>query len=1269
MTILNLFETCCRLYANETAVIARSGSLTYKEFGQTVKQFASHLVKYSIDEGDCIGLYLDPSLELMVGVWGVLMAGGAYLPLSPDYPTERISYMVNDSKTKIVITQDKYKETVSGFITKDVCVLTVEDLCRGEACSNDSAVPMRHTMSSLAYVIYTSGSTGNPKGVMIEHQAILNQMQWIKREFSLGLGEVILQKTPISFDAAQWEMLLVCCGCTVVVSEQGMYKDPYRLIQYIKKYDITILQCVPTLLQALLDMDEFLVCQSLGRIFSGGEVLKKKLAAQCLEKMPNCKLVNLYGPTECTINSSFYEVNASSLAMLGDNVPIGAAIHGLTYVVLDEELKVCSPEQQGELCIGGIGVARGYLHRPKLTKQKFISYQASKHESVTVYRTGDLVKLDNGGVAHFMGRKDNQVKLHGYRIELDEISSKIARHQWVRHAATVINEGGSAGRSSLVSFIELDAKQAPLMDQGVDSDHHRSKNNKAQVTLQLSNAGVRDDLVSCESRVFSLPRRAATQKQIYTAFARKTYRFYKGDKVELHELLRMLDCRQSVTKPINVCQLEYAHFAEMLRYFGQFKSKDRLLPKYAYASPGALYPTQMYFEISGINELPNGCYYYNPVKHELVYIRGVCAGESSSIKVHFVGKKSAIEPIYKNNIQEVLEMEVGHMVGLFEMILPEYGLSIQPDEFNPGLKNWFDVKAEDYYLGSFQLVGGALLALANPVELYVQANNMGVSGLNAGLYRYSSGSMQKISDRRVEKNAVIAINQAVFERSSLGISIVLHQNTGWLDYINLGRKLQQLQMNDFSFGFMSSGYSSKTGNNLPSAVEIQNILGVEVAASYFCLGGKLSAEQVYSQDMSEDVVHMQGPAEIIKEDLANFMPDYMLPRQVLVIDKMPLTPNGKINAKQLAKQYVKLSANKAIFPPDTDRQKVLHKIWSSVLRQSNVSIQDNVFDLGANSLLVVVLVNKINQQMKLNLPLQALFKNPTIEKLALYIENQHQEVATSLVLLQEQGKGKPIYCWPGLGGCVMNLRSLSERAGSIQPFYGIQVCGINENETPHANLQAMALADIAMIRVAQPKGPYELWGYSFGARAAFEVAYQLQLQGEEVSSLVLVAPGSPGIPGLGLTECGRDVSFDNQFFLSVLVSVFLPSFTPRLLESCFHAVSDEESFVEFIAPHVRSFSEVLIKRIMRIVCVCYGFHYSQDELDKRFLDIPIIVVRAKGDHSSFIDYTRMIEAGRCIAIDSQFGHYEILKRDGVGDTIELVNAAKRELNMQKLEVA
>jgi amino acid adenylation domain-containing protein len=1264
--LLDLFREQVTVQPDHIAVTHGRESVTYRELAERSSNLAVYLRGLGVGSDECVGVFVEPSIELMVGIWGILFSGGAYLPLSPEYPDDRLRFMIEDSGARVIVTQDALRAKLAALAPAGMRIATAADAAahartaRGAGATVAVDVRPEH----LAYVIYTSGSTGRPKGVMIEHRSIVSQMLWLRAAYQLNRERVVLQKTPMSFDAAQWEILAPSCGSTVIMSDPGMHRDPERLIEAIVRHGVTTLQCVPTLLQALLDTEGFSRARSLSQIFCGGEALSRSLALQCTELLPWCELTNLYGPTECTINSSAFTVDRAALLAGASTISIGQPVANTRYYILDDRREPVQPGATGELFISGVQLARGYANRADLTAERFIAnpFCTDPHHA-RLYRTGDLASWHADGV-HFVGRVDNQVKLRGFRIELDEVRLAIETHEWVKHAGVIVKSDPRTGFQSLIAAVELNPKEAALMDQGNHGAHHQSKQDKVQLKAQLANVGCRSPEELAGKRAIDLPGEQPTPEQRRQVFARKTYRFFEGGRVSKADILRLLEPRRPLAAAR--ADLTLAVLGHSLRYFGQYLSTERLLPKYGYASPGSLYATQMYFEIDELGDLVPGYYYYHPVHHQLVLIAEKTAARPRRIGIHFIGKRRAIEPVYKNNIREVLEIETGHMLGLFESVLPGHGLTIRDRGYLPAEKDKLACAPDDYYLGSFEMVP-YVPPSDDDVEIYVQAHSARVADLPPGQYHYENGELAKVSDELILKRHVIAINQQVYERASFGITAISKTPRRWMSYIALGKKLQHLQQNALGLGFMSSGYSSETGNDLPSATRMQSILkacGRDGGPSYFFVGGRVSDDQIRSEGMKEDVVHMKGPAEMIKDDLAHFLPDYMIPNRVVVLDKLPLMANGKVDTGALAalEQVNVAAADRAFVAPRTPIEARLCELWKKEMKRDEVSVCDEFFALGGNSLIAVGLVNKINREFRSSLPLQILFERPTIEALALALDAADAQPASRLIRLHGTGGQPPVYCWPGLGGYPMNLRSLASRLDIDRPFYGVQAHGINDGETPYLTIKEMAAADVELIRERQPTGPYALWGYSFGARLAFEAAYQLERSGARVDHLYLIAPGSPKLAAQHESSSGAISGYRSKSFVTILFSVFAGAICGPDLDDCLAATHDEDSFVAFVSRRFKNLGPDLVRRIVRIVYLTYEFKYSFRELVERKVRAPITIFKARGDDYSFLETSRGYSARPPAIVDLEADHYSILREPTVEELVGAIRITHQDSN-------
>lgn len=433
--IHQLFEEQVQRTPDELAVVYETASLTYWELNARANQLANYLRSLGVGPEVLVGICVERSLEMVVGLLGILKAGGAYVPLDPDYPRERLSYMLNDSQVPVLLTTfQKLVESLPQSGTRIVCLDTDWKII---VTQSDENLVSDATPSNLAYVIYTSGSTGKPKGVMISHQAIGNHMFWMQTAFPLNAADKVLQKTPFSFDASIWEFYApLLAGAQLVMARPGGHQDSEYLIEAIAKYKVTILQVVPSLLQMLLESQGFESCQSLRRVFCGGEAIPVELVKRFREKL-NADLHNLYGPTEATIDATFFTCKSNTPQQI---VPIGRPIANTQTYILDSHLQPVPIGVPGELHISGAGLAQGYLNRPDLTQEKFIPNPFSEPSNSRLYKTGDLARYLPDGNIEYLGRIDNQVKIRGFRIELGEIEAGITAHPQVRQAAVIVRE-------------------------------------------------------------------------------------------------------------------------------------------------------------------------------------------------------------------------------------------------------------------------------------------------------------------------------------------------------------------------------------------------------------------------------------------------------------------------------------------------------------------------------------------------------------------------------------------------------------------------------------------------------------------------------------------------------------------------------------------------------------------------------------------------------------------------------------------------------------
>ncbi|MCP4152637.1 MAG: amino acid adenylation domain-containing protein, partial [bacterium] len=458
--IMELFAEQARKTPEQNAIEGRSirqgrqRMLTYGEFYKETSRLARQLKKKGVDTGTIVAIMTERSVEMMVGIYAILKAGGVYLPILPGYPEERIRFITADTNTHLILTtrHDDEKITLPGEILYlETITGEPEGTETGKpATPADQPEPETKTweMDGPAYIIYTSGSTGRPKGVLIEQRALLNRLNWMQRYYPLHRDDVILQKTTIVFDVSIWELFWWSCyGATLSLLGPGEEKSPEAIINAIAENKVTTIHFVPSMLNAFLQHLEETKNKNLEKlatlrqVFASGEALGEEQAEtffRTMHKHSGTKLINLYGPTEATVDVSYYECEAGA-ARTG--IPIGKPIDNIQLYIVDKSKRLQPPGIAGELCIAGMGLARGYLNRPQLTAEKFIETPAAITQAPgrsRLYMTGDLAKWRHDGNICYLGRIDHQVKLRGFRIELGEIENKILKHPEIKDTAVTV---------------------------------------------------------------------------------------------------------------------------------------------------------------------------------------------------------------------------------------------------------------------------------------------------------------------------------------------------------------------------------------------------------------------------------------------------------------------------------------------------------------------------------------------------------------------------------------------------------------------------------------------------------------------------------------------------------------------------------------------------------------------------------------------------------------------------------------------------------------
>ncbi|UPW05630.1 non-ribosomal peptide synthase/polyketide synthase [Rhodococcus pyridinivorans] len=460
-TLVDLFDARVATDPDAVAVAFEGEQLTYADFDARVNRLARHLISQGVGPESTVGLAVRRSLDLLVGMYAIVKAGGAYLPLDPDQPADRNAYILDTAAPVAVLTttRDGFVSTAAAR-TIEIDTLDVSDLPSGPITDADRIATL--TPANTAYVIFTSGSTGRPKGVAVAHGAIVNRLLWMQDEYGLTRDDAVLQKTPFTFDVSVWEFFWpLQIGARLEIALPDGHRDPAYLARVMADRGVTVAHFVPSMLAVFVAENAAASASSLRMVFASGEALPASVAARLRSILPGARLHNLYGPTEAAVDVTYHEVTAADAV----SVPIGVPVWNTGVHVLDGRLHPVPVGVAGELYLSGVQLARGYVARPDLTAERFVASPCGAGERL--YRTGDLVRwvareTSDARTARaeleYIGRTDFQVKLRGLRIELGEIETALLALDDVDRAVVLVRSDAHSGEHLVAYLVAADGR-------------------------------------------------------------------------------------------------------------------------------------------------------------------------------------------------------------------------------------------------------------------------------------------------------------------------------------------------------------------------------------------------------------------------------------------------------------------------------------------------------------------------------------------------------------------------------------------------------------------------------------------------------------------------------------------------------------------------------------------------------------------------------------------------------------------------------------------
>jgi amino acid adenylation domain-containing protein len=448
------FEQQVELYPDSPALFWGDTVITYDELNRHSNRLAHYLIDKGTKPDMLVALCLERSPEMMIGIYAILKAGAAYMPVDPNSPRERMEKILEDGKPLFILTSKKSDSNLSSVSGEKIYLDNIISKPYADTDTNPSSGV---NSGNLAYIIYTSGSTGVPKGVMIEHHSVLNRLGWMQKAYPLTSKDVLVQKTPVTFDVSVWELFWWAFnGASLALLQPGEEKEPERIVNAIYDYNVSVIHFVPSMFGAFISYLDSLTVQakivSLKKVFLSGEALPPAMVNEfnsLIGEASETAVINLYGPTEATVDVSHYLCPKTN----SDTMYIGKPIDNTKLLVINEKNQILPIGDEGELVIGGVNLARGYLNRDELNSEKFIEIEYFDGRKLRVYKTGDIVKYVESGDIFYIGRVDNQVKIRGFRIELGEVEAKIMEYKGIKSCAVIVDRS-NLNNPLLIAYIK-----------------------------------------------------------------------------------------------------------------------------------------------------------------------------------------------------------------------------------------------------------------------------------------------------------------------------------------------------------------------------------------------------------------------------------------------------------------------------------------------------------------------------------------------------------------------------------------------------------------------------------------------------------------------------------------------------------------------------------------------------------------------------------------------------------------------------------------------
>ena len=1015
-TVHELFEKQVEKTPEAVAIEFGDVSLTYNQLNERANQLAHHLISLNVGPETPVAIFMDRSATMLAGLLGILKAGGAYVPLDSAYPANRLAFMLKDCAAPVLLTQENMLDRLpSKFEGKapEIVVLDQElQVVAGQSRDNPELATRNSPLATnLAYIIYTSGSTGIPKGVCVPHRAI-NRLVRNTDYVDLQPTDRIAQVANCSFDAATFEIWgALLTGARIVGITKDVALAPDAFAAELKKQSITTLFLTTALFNNLA-REVPGVFGSLRYVLFGGEEVDPQWVRSVLENSPPERLLHVYGPTETTTYSHWHRVREVKENAM--TVPIGRPIANTTHYVLDARMKPVPVGVPGELLIGGDGVARGYLNRPELTAEKFVPDTFSDQPDQCLYRTGDWARYLEDGSIEFLGRRDNQVKVRGFRIELGEIEAELDRHPALRETVVLARED-EPGETRLVAYLvperdlpedtenaEDQSQRSQWKDEHVDQwqklyeQLYDSTPDDQDPTFNITgwNSSYTDDPIPADEMAEWVEAtvgriKALGPKRVYEIgfgtglllfrIAPDCERFLGADfsEVASRQVQAQLDRREDLS-----------HVKVMQRMAENFEGiEPRSFDTVIINSVTQYFPDMPYLVrvLEGALDAvaPGGRIFLGDVRsHALLetfqasiqLARAKGSLTSDQLKRHiqqYMDQETelTIDPVFFRalslHLPRISHVEIlvkrGHAHNELTRFRYDVVLHVEAGEASLADESWLDWDKDGLSVPELRKKlerdQPDRLAVTHVPNKRLAAEVRTLNWLNGsdeqGTLDELRKSIKAMDERGVDPEELGAIASDLPYRMDLSYS----------DWGADGR--------------MDVVFRRAEPGNEERPLVVSRCTGDQV---------RIRPWSAYANDPLKDKL-IQELIPRLRDDLKEKLPEYMIPTAFVVLNELPLNPNGKVDRRALpAPGQSRAELAGAYVAPNTPTEKSLVKIWEEVLRLDQVGINDDFFDLGGHSLMATQVISRVRETFKTELPVASLFECPTVASMADEIE-------------------------------------------------------------------------------------------------------------------------------------------------------------------------------------------------------------------------------------------------------------------------------------------